>query len=184
MNITSTHIAGVFISEPKKIEDKRGFFYRGFCRNELKKAGVNIGEIVQINHSFSRKKGTFRGLHYQRPPYSEEKIVSCLEGSVLDIAVDLRKGSPTFLQHVSVELSPLNCRSFIIPKGCAHGFITLEENCRLLYLHTEYYEPSWEGGCSVHDPLLQIQLPVVLTELSDRDKNHPYLSKDFTGIEI
>lgn len=184
MNFLKTDIAGVYISEPKRLEDNRGFFFRGFCRQETESAGIVLGDIVQINHSFSRKRGTFRGLHYQRPPDAEEKIVSCIQGEVLDIVVDLRKGSESFLSHVMVNLSEENSRSIIIPKGCAHGFITLKDDCRLLYLHTAYYSQSSEGGCSIHDPMLGITLPIEISEISERDKTHAFITKEFTGIQI
>lgn len=184
MKIIETSIRGACYWEPTKREDIRGYFYRGFCRQELGDSGITIGEIVQINHSFSIKKGTFRGFHYQIPPFAEEKIVACLEGEVLDFVLDLRKGSKTFLKHDSVVLSEKNNRSVLIPKGCAHGFITLKENCKLLYLHTAFYKPKFEGGVSISDPRISVNLPLPIEEISERDQHHALLNENFEGIEV
>jgi dTDP-4-dehydrorhamnose 3,5-epimerase len=184
MNITPTSIAGAYYWEPSKREDSRGYFYRGFCRQELMDAGVQIGEIVQINHSFSTKKGTFRGFHYQLPPFAEEKIIACLEGKVCDFILDLRKGSETFLKNEAVVLSEKNNRAVLIPKGCAHGFITLTENCRLLYLHTAFYKPEYERGIAVSDPRVGVELPMPIEEISERDQHHPLLTENFEGIQL
>lgn len=184
MKITETSIKGAYYWEPVKREDARGYFYRGFCRHELNDVGVTVDEIVQINHSFSVKKGTFRGFHYQLPPFAEEKIVTCLEGEVLDFVLDLRKGSGTFLKHDSVLLSEKNNRSVLIPKGCAHGFITLTGNCKLLYLHTAYYNSKSEGGVSISDPRIEVKLPISIEEISERDQHHAVLSEHFEGIEL
>ncbi len=184
MKITETSIHGAYYWEPAKREDTRGYFYRGFCRQTLKDAGITLDEIVQINHSFSVKKGTFRGFHYQLPPFAEEKIVSCLQGEVLDFVLDIRKGSTTFLQHDSVVLSEKNNRSVLIPKGCAHGFITLTEKCKLLYLHTAVYQPQFEQGISISDPRVSMTLPIGIEEISERDQHHALLNENFEGIKV
>lgn len=184
MKIIETSIRGAYYWEPVKREDARGYFYRGFCRQELSDAGISMGEIVQINHSFSVKKGTFRGFHYQLPPFAEEKIITCLEGEVLDFVLDLRKGSETFLKHDSVILSEKNNRSVLIPKGCAHGFMTLSDNCKLLYLHTAIYKQEFEGGISISDPLINVMLPLPLEEISERDQHHALLNENFEGIQL
>ena len=184
MKITLTSIPGACYWQPNKREDDRGYFYRGFCRQKLREAGISTDEIVQINHSFSTKKGTFRGFHYQLPPFAEEKIVTCLEGEVLDFILDIRKGSETLLQSEAVVLSRKNNRSVLVPKGCAHGFITLSENCRLLYLHTAFYNPEYERGISVLDPRIRINLPTAIAEISERDQRHLPLTETFDGIEI
>lgn len=184
MKITATSIHGAYYWEPSKREDSRGYFYRGFCRQELSEAGVTMDEIVQINHSFSAKKGTFRGFHYQLPPFAEEKIVSCLEGEVLDFILDIRKGSKTFLKNEGVCLSGKNNRSVLIPKGCAHGFITLTENCKLLYLHTAFHKPEFEHGISISDPCIHVKLPITIMEISERDQHHPLLARNFEGIQL
>ena len=184
MKLTETSIPGAYYWEPVKSEDARGYFYRGFCRQELMDAGISIGEIVQINHSFSVKKGTFRGFHYQLPPFAEEKIVSCLQGEVLDFVLDIRKGSKTFLKHDSIILSEKNNRSVLIPKGCAHGFITLTENCKLLYLHTTFYQQEFERGITVSDPRVNVKLPTGIEEISERDQHHALLNENFEGIKV
>jgi dTDP-4-dehydrorhamnose 3,5-epimerase len=184
MKIIETSIEGAYYWDPTKREDIRGYFYRGFCRQELSDLGIAIGEIVQINHSFSVKKGTFRGFHYQMPPFAEEKIVACMEGEILDFVLDLRNGSDTFLRHDSVVLSEQNNRSVLIPKGCAHGFITLTENCKLLYLHTAFYKPEFERGISISDPRVNVKLPIPIEEISERDQYHILLSEKFEGIKV
>lgn len=184
MKITETSIKGAYYWGPIRREDSRGYFYRGFCKQELRDAGINVGEIVQINHSFSVKKGTFRGFHYQLPPFAEEKIIACLEGEVLDFVLDLRKGSGTFLKHDAIVLTEKNNRSILIPKGCAHGFITLTENCKLLYLHTAFYKPEFERGVSISDPRVNVKLPVPIAEISERDQHHVLLNENFEGIKV
>jgi len=184
MNVEELDILGAFLLKPELIRDERGFFFRAFCKEELAKNGVIVDEIVQVNRSFNIAKGTFRGLHYQNPPYAEEKIVACLNGSIADVIVDLRKSSPSFLSHEIVELSPENQIAVLIPKGCAHGFITLVENTELLYMHTNSYAPQSESACSIYDPLLNIKLPIAIKEISERDRIHSFLDKDFKGIRI
>lgn len=184
MILEKLSINGAFLLDPELIEDVRGHFYRGFCRRELENCGGRIDEIVQVNRSFNKSKGTFRGLHYQLPPFAEEKIITCLKGCVADVIVDVRRDSPTFLVYEIVELSSVNKKSLLIPKGCAHGFITLNDNSELLYMHTNYYAPQYESACSIFDPLLSIKLPIDILEISDRDKSHELLSRDFKGIEI
>lgn len=184
MKITATSIPGAYYWEPHKREDDRGYFYRGFCRQELIEAGIHTDEIVQINHSFSAKKGTFRGFHYQLLPFAEEKIITCLEGEVLDFILDIRKESQTFLKNEGVCLSGKNNRSVLIPKGCAHGFITLTANCRLLYLHTAFYKPEFERGISVSDPRIRVQLPIAIDQISERDQHRPLLTENFDGVQI
>jgi len=184
VKFTRSFIGGVYYWEPDLHQDNRGYFYRGFCRDELKAQGIEVGDIVQMNHSFNKVKGTFRGLHYQIPPFAEEKIITCMQGDVLDLVLDLRKRSPTFLKYEVIGLSEVTHRSVLVPKGCAHGFITLKENCQLLYLHTAFYKPEYERAVSVSDPRVNITLPVRIEEMSERDKNHPLLSNDFQGIEL
>lgn len=184
MNVEELNITGAFFLKPDLIGDERGNFFRAFCKRELASHGVTIDEIVQVNRSFNISKGTFRGLHFQVSPYAEEKIVSCLNGCVADVIVDLRKDSPSFLSYEIIELSSDNRASVLIPKGCAHGFITLSDNTELLYMHTNFYEPDFESACSVFDPILKINLPVDLEKISERDKTHNFLGKDFKGISI
>ena len=169
--------------ERKSISDTRGFFERIFCRESLDQI-LQSKAIRQINRSFTKKKGTLRGLHFQHPPHSETKIVTCLKGQVFDVAVDLRKGSPTFLQCNMVLLSEENRFSCLIPEGFAHGFQTLTQDCEMLYLHTADYSEKFEGGINAKDPCLAIDWPEPITECSRRDLNHPMLTEGFEGIEV
>jgi dTDP-4-dehydrorhamnose 3,5-epimerase len=183
MNLVETDIAGVWITETDVHSDHRGSFQRLFCANEEQHI-VGTRRIVQINQSITRAVGAVRGLHYQKPPMAEMKIVRCLRGRVFDVAVDLRKDSPSFLKWTAVELFPNNHRSFIIPEGCAHGFQVLEENSELLYLHTAFYSSSDEGAVRCDDPMVGVAWPLPARDLSARDSLHPYLDADFKGIEL
>lgn len=181
MNVLPTLLAGVVVVETNPYNDARGAFARFYCEREL--AGI-IGDrrIVQINHSRSHSVGAVRGLHYQLPPNSEMKLVRCLKGRVWDVAVDLRTGSPTFLQWHGEELTPDNARMLVIAEGFAHGFQVLEAGSELLYLHTAFYAPEAEGGVRCDDPRLGIAWPLPLTDFSQRDRRHPPLTPDFSGI--
>ena len=135
-----------------------------------------------MNHSFTAEKGTVRGMHFQHPPFSEIKMVRCIAGAVLDVIVDIRKDSPTFLQQVSVELSTTNKQMIYIPAGFAHGFQTLEDNTELIYHHSEYYQPGVEGGLRYNDIALDIQWLLPAINVSERDNNHPLLDGNFKGV--
>ena len=167
----------------QQIGDQRGSLTRLFCNEELSLAGWQ-SPIAQINHTFTAKCGTVRGLHYQNPPHAEMKLVSCLCGEIWDVAVDLRMNSSTFLHWHAERLSAKNHQALLIPEGFAHGFQTLTENCDLLYLHTAKYTPQAEAGLRYNDPLLSIPWPNQITELSDRDQVHPLLTEKFNGIKI
>ena len=176
-----TPLTGLWVVQRKSVEDHRGFFCRFFCAEEFQAVGLEK-PIAQINHTYTVKKGAVRGLHFQYPPYSEGKIVSCLRGEVYDVAVDIRKGSPTFLRWHGEIISATNQRSLLIPEGFAHGFQTLTENCELLYLHSEAFHPKAEGALNVADPGIGIVWPIAMTEISERDRNHPFINSDFEGI--
>ena len=178
-----TRLKGLTIVGRKPVEDGRGLFERLFCARELEEIGLQR-PIVQVNHSITRKKGTVRGMHFQYPPHAETKIVTCMKGEVFDVAVDIRADSPTFLQWHAEILSAENRKSLFIPEGFAHGFQTLTEDCQLLYFHTKSYASDAEGGLNAQDPLLGISWPRSIAEISDRDRGHPYLSKDFSGITL
>lgn len=178
-----TPLIGARIVQRKPIEDSRGFLSRFFCAEEFKSIGLKK-QIHQINHTLTRQKGTVRGLHFQYPPYTETKIVSCLNGEVFDVAVDLRKDSPTFLKWHGEVLSKKNQRSFFIPEGFAHGFQTLTDDCELIYLHTTTYAKDFEGALNVQDPKLSINWPLTISELSERDRSHPYVDENFQGIDV
>ncbi|MEC4684619.1 MAG: dTDP-4-dehydrorhamnose 3,5-epimerase [Nitrospirota bacterium] len=178
-----TPLEGLYVVERRPIKDQRGFFCRFFCAEEFKDAGFTKS-IAQINHSYTIKKGAVRGLHFQYPPYAEAKIVGCLQGEVFDVAVDIRKGSPTFLQWHGEILSAVNQRSLLIPEGFAHGFQTLTEGCELIYLHSAPYCAQAEGALNVNDPRISVLWPVSVTDISDRDRGHAFLRSDFEGIAL
>lgn len=178
-----TPLAGLKVIERKIVGDDRGFLARMFCRDDLAMAGWSKS-IAQINHTLTRKQGAVRGMHFQYPPHAEMKLVSCLRGKVWDVAVDLRAGSPTFLQWHAVELSAENHCALLIPEGFAHGFQTLIKDCDLLYLHSEPYVPNAESGLCPTDPSLKICWPLAITELSQRDAQHALLTQEFTGLTL
>ena len=178
-----TPIEGLLAIEREPIGDSRGFLERLFCQDSL--GQVLQGKPVrQINRTLTRQKGTVRGLHFQYPPCAETKIVTCLRGQVWDVAVDLRRESPTFLKHHAVLLTEDNGLSYFIPEGFAHGFQTLTYDCELLYFHTADYNVEFEGAVNAIDPLLSIPWPEPIIERSVRDVNHPMLAKNFQGMEL
>ena len=181
MKFTSTILAGAFVVEMEPREDERGWFARSFCKNEFEQIG-HTQEWVQMNHSVSNEKGTLRGLHFQLPPYRETKMVRCIRGVVLDVIVDLRRDSPSFLSYFAQELSAENRKMLYIPEGFAHGFQTLTDNAELIYLHTEFYRPNAEGGLRYDDPALGIHWPLTVAIVSERDSKHPFIDKNFKGI--
>lgn len=182
-NILTTPIAGLKIVQRKRIEDSRGYLSRFYCADEFKTVGVHQ-RIAQINHTFTRSKGAVRGMHFQWPPHAEAKLVSCIQGEIFDVAVDLRKDSPTFLQWHGVVLSDANQCSLLIPEGFAHGFQTMTNDCVLIYLHTASYYSAAEGALNVCDPRLAINWPHEITEISERDRTHHMLSANFEGIKL
>lgn len=177
MEVKSTKIEGVYILEPRVFKDVRGYFFESFSKRDFEE---KIGKVnfVQDNESCSTK-GVLRGLHFQKPPYSQAKLVRCVVGKVLDVAVDLRKDSPTYGQYVSVELTEENHRQFFIPKGFAHGFEVLSDVAVFQYKCDEYYHPESEGGIDPFDPALGIDWHTLESEaiVSDKDKKHPKLSE-------
>ncbi|MCB0589515.1 MAG: dTDP-4-dehydrorhamnose 3,5-epimerase [Phaeodactylibacter sp.] len=183
MIFRETHLGGAYVIEPEPFRDERGFFARTFCRREFEAVGHHK-EFVQFNHSHTRQKGTIRGLHYQRPPHAEVKLIRCIKGSVFDVIVDIRRGSRTFLGHFSVELSERNMKMIYVPEGFAHGFQALEAGTELIYHHTAYYAPDSEGGIRFDDPVLGIEWPLPVAELSEKDEAYPGLSRQFSGIVL
>ena len=178
-----TPLPGLIIVQRKPIEDNRGFFARLFCADEFRQAGFTK-PVAQMNHTLTRKKGAVRGLHFQRPPHAETKVVSCLKGDIFDVAIDLRRGSPTFLRWHGEVLSAENRKSLLIPDGFAHGFQTLTNDCELLYLHSTSFHPEAEGALNVSDPKLAIVWPLAISELSGRDQAHSFIGTSFEGISI
>ena len=180
LNIKNTNFEGLFIIEPNIFEDNRGSFSRIFCENEL--SSVLDFNIKQINHSVTSKSGTIRGLHFQYEPNSEIKVIKCVKGSVFDVVVDIRRNSETFLKVFSIELSELNNKIIFIPKGFAHGFQALEDNTELIYLHSSLYKPSNEGALNPVDRILDITWPEDISNISEKDRNHPFITDKFKGI--
>ena len=144
MIFTETGLSGAFVVEPEPFIDERGSFARVYCKDEFKHIG-SIKEFVQINHSVNKLKGTFRGLHYQLPPFTETKLIRCIHGKVFDVIVDIRTKSDTFLKHFAINLSAVNMKMILVPEGFAHGFLTLKDNSQMIYHHTALYKPGFEG---------------------------------------
>ena len=176
MNVIKTNIDGVVIIEPRIFEDSRGYFFESFSQREFDEK-VRPITFVQDNESKS-SYGVMRGLHFQRPPFTQSKLVRCVKGAVLDVAVDIRKGSPTFGQHVAVELTEDNHRQFFIPKGFAHGFAVLSDVAVFQYKCDEFYHPESDGGISILDDSLCIdwKIPIDKAILSEKDTRHPLLN--------
>lgn len=179
----STSISGLYLIERFKRGDARGFFERIFCADTMQGLGW-IGPIAQLNHSFTAQQGTLRGMHYQLPPYAEHKLVTCVGGAVWDVVVDVRRGSPSFLQHVAVELTAENQHSLLIPPGCAHGFQALTENVDMWYCHSASYVPHFEAGLNALDERLGISWPLPITQRSQRDMSFAFLLEDFEGVQL
>ena len=178
MNIIQTSIPGVVIIEPRLFKDDRGYFFESFSERNFN-TQVREVKFVQDNESMS-SYGVMRGLHFQRPPYTQSKLVRCVKGAVLDVAVDIRKGSPTYGQHVAVELTEENHRQFFVPRGFAHGFAVLSETAIFQYKCDNFYHPEADGGISILDDSLGIDwhIPTDHAILSEKDTKHPLL-KDF-----
>ena len=176
MNTIKTDIEGVVIIEPRIFKDARGYFFESYSKKEFDEKVAHV-DFVQDNESCSTR-GVMRGLHFQRPPYTQAKLVRCVKGAVLDVAVDIRKGSPTYGRHVAVELTEDNHRQFFIPKGFAHGFAVLSDVAVFQYKCDEFYHPEADGGISILDDALGIDWQIDPAEaiLSDKDKNHPFLA--------
>lgn len=170
-----TPLAGAFIVDLDKKEDKRGFFARGFCAREFAEHGLRP-QAVQANLSYSARRGTLRGMHYQIPPASEPKFVRCIRGAVWDVIVDMRPDSPTYGQHFGVELSAENRRAIYVPDLFAHGNQALTDAVELFYLVGEFYTPGCERGLRHDDPALGIEWPLPVTEISGKDQSWPLLS--------
>jgi dTDP-4-dehydrorhamnose 3,5-epimerase len=181
LKFSETILKGSYIIEPSMFSDDRGGFSRIFCKREFQEIG-HTKEFVQFNHSYNTLKGTLRGMHYQVPPFKEIKLIRCVKGAVADVIIDIRTGSPTFLQHVTVELSEKNKRLIYIPEGFAHGFQTLEDDTELIYFHSEYYTPNADSGFNHADPAFGISWPLPLSRISEKDKNIPHITPQFKGI--
>ena len=180
-DVLATPIAGLQVLQRKPIGDDRGYLERLFCMDELQ-ALLPGKRIEQINHTLTSGRGTVRGLHFQHPPHAETKFVHCLRGEVFDVAVELRRCSPTFLRWHGEVLSAANHRTFVIPEGFAHGFQALADDCEMLYFHTAAYRQTAEGGLHAKDPRLAIRWPLPVAGLSPRDAAHAFLDAHFDGV--
>jgi dTDP-4-dehydrorhamnose 3,5-epimerase len=183
MNFIETPLKGSYVVELNPFSDERGWFARTYCKNEFATIG-HTKEWVQLNHSVSYKKGTIRGMHYQLQPFAETKMVRCIAGTVFDVIVDIRANSPTFLQWYSIELSAKNKKMIYIPEGFAHGFQTLTDNAELIYHHTSFYAPDIEKGVSYNDNAIGIDWQLPVSEISERDSNHPPIDFNFNGVTL
>lgn len=172
MRFFETELKGAFVLEINQLTDERGFFGRSWCKREMEEHGLN-GNVVQANTSFSKTKGTLRGMHYQKHPHEETKLIRCTKGAIYDVIVDLRKDSPTYLQWFGIELSEGNYKMLYVPEKFAHGFITLTDDAEVTYLVTQFYTPGAEAGLRFNDPKLNIDWPLEATVVSEKDRNHP-----------
>ena len=179
----STPLNGLMLVQRKIIEDHRGFLSRIYSADEFAAAGIRK-PISHINHTLTCQRGAVRGMHFQYPPYAEAKLVSCLKGTIWDVAVDIRHGSPTFLHWHGEILSAENRKSLLIPEGFAHGFQALAMDCELLYLHTAAYHSDAEDALNAEDPGLCIHWPLPISERSERDRNRPFITQAFQGVVL
>jgi dTDP-4-dehydrorhamnose 3,5-epimerase len=181
MKIIPTPLAGAWVLEPEKMQDERGFFARAFCVKEMGEAGLETG-VVQANVSFNHRKGTLRGLHFQKSPFEETKIVRCTRGAIFDVMVDLRPDSPTLGEWFGAELTEDNHRLLYIPKRFAHGFQTLRDDAEIMYMVTQFYTPSHASGLPWDDPAFGIAWPLEPTVMSTADRSwKPFTGSPFPG---
>ena len=178
MKFSQTPLEGAYTISLEKLEDERGFFGRVFCVKELEFIEPNI-QLIQANDSFSKKKGTMRGLHYQFSPYAEIKIVRCIKGALFDVIVDLRESSQSFMKYFGIELTGENRQMIYVPRGFAHGFLTLEDNTEALYLSSAPYSPKHERGLRWNDSAIKIRWPFDPIVVSEKDLVHPNFSHEY-----
>ena len=177
MIFTETRLKDAFLIQIEKREDERGYFGRTYCRNEFAKQNITF-EVAQSNLSFNKKRGTLRGMHMQMAPNNEAKLVQCVSGSIYDVIIDMRKDSPAYGKWTGAELSDENGMMMYIPKGFAHGFITLADDTRMLYQMSQYYTPGAEKAFRWNDPFFQIEWPIQPQVMSDKDKKNPLFQPD------
>ncbi len=175
MIFNETKLKGAFIIELEKHQDDRGFFARIFCQKELEANGL-IPDVAQANMSLSRTRGTLRGMHYQKSPFEETKLVRCTKGALYDVIIDLRSDSPTYKAWIGIELTADNYKMLFVPQNFAHGFITLSDDTEVTYLVSQFYSPGSELGLRWNDPKIGIQWPMEVISISEKDGNWP----DFT----
>lgn len=174
MNAVKTKVDGAILLEPDVFGDNRGWFMESYSKKKLAEVGIDV-DFVQDNRSFSAEKGTLRGLHCQLNPTAQSKLLTCIRGKILDVAVDIRKGSPTYMQWEAVELSAENKKSFFIPKGCLHGFLTLTDDVEVMYKVDEFYSPADDRSIRYDDPDLGVEWGEITPILSQKDMNAPLL---------
>lgn len=182
-DMVETGLAGLRLIQRLPIDDARGYFQRLFCVEELAEAGWS-GPLVQVNQTYTKRAGSVRGLHLQLPPFAEYKLISCMRGEVWDIAVDLRANSATFLKWHAVHLSAENKVSYLIPPGFAHGFQTLTDDVEMLYCHSRVYTQASEMGFNATDKKLNVNWPMTISDMSEKDKNWAMLNDAFQGINV
>ncbi len=176
MKFAETPLKGAYLVDLDRLEDERGFFARSFCEKEFSAQGL-ASRFVQCNVSYSRRKGTLRGLHYQEEPRAEDKLVRCTMGAVYDVVVDIRQTSPTYLKWFGTEISAENRRAVFVPRGFAHGFQTLVDDSEVLYQMSEFFHPGSARGIRWDDPSLRITWPMRETILSEKDRSYPFIEK-------
>lgn len=182
MKLIDTPLRGLYEVNTDSLGDSRGRFTRLFCEQELSAIRPRL-HFTQINLSDTKQKGTLRGLHFQHAPAAEAKLIRCLRGRVFDVAIDIRKNSPTFLQWHAVELSETNDRAIFIPEGFAHGFQSLSDDVQLLYMHTANWSQQHESGLRHDDPKIAIHWPLTVSNISEKDARLPFTQSDFAGVE-
>jgi dTDP-4-dehydrorhamnose 3,5-epimerase len=171
-----TLLPGAFVITPERLRDERGFFARTFCRRDFETHGLNP-DVAQCNISVSARLGTLRGMHYQRPPHAEAKLIRCTAGAIYDVIIDLRPSSPAFRRHFGIRLEPSDDKMLYVPEGFAHGFLTLEDDTSVFYQMSQTYEPSHAAGVRWNDPVFGIVWPLEPTVMAERDRAYP----DFRG---
>ena len=176
MKFQETSLKGAFVIDLDRLEDDRGFFARSFCEREFSAQGF-ASRFVQCNVSFNRKAGTLRGMHFQASPDEEDKLVRCTMGTIHDVIVDIRPGSPTYMKNFSIELSAANRTALFVPRGFAHGFQTLQDDSEVFYQMSEFFHPGSARGLRWDDPALALNWPVANPILSDKDRSYPLLAK-------
>lgn len=182
MKFEETILKGSYLIDLNLFEDSRGWFARTYSKDLFAQEIGFTNEWVQMNHSFTKEKGTIRGMHFQLNPFEEIKLVRCIAGEVFDVIIDLRKDSSTFLQWFGARLSAENRKMIYIPGGFAHGFQTLSIDAELIYNHSEFYNPEAESGIRYNDPAINIQWPIEVTEVSERDKTHQLIDANFKAL--
>jgi dTDP-4-dehydrorhamnose 3,5-epimerase len=180
MIFAETRVRGAYEIDLERREDERGFFARTWCLNEFKSLGLTA-RIVQVNVSHNKHRGTLRGMHYQAAPREEAKVVSCTQGAVFDVVLDLRPDSPTYLAWAAAELSATNHRALYVPEGCAHGFQTLADDTQLLYLMSEFFQTEQGRGVRHDDPAFGIEWPLAVSRISDADRHWPAFQRAGSG---